>query len=219
MEEYEYIKGYENLYKICKGGKIFSCHQQKEMKAQTTSDNYYYVNLKKDGKKYKSRIHRLLAKQYINNPDNKPEVDHIDRNKQNNDLTNLRWVSRIENRNNRDDIIANLSEENKLARLDKIKQYKREWAEKNRREKGVKLRSEMTLTKDPNYKNNKAKEYKAKLTDEQKEAKLEARRLKYAENNIIDKQREYVNRPEVKERRRLQQIERRKKVKEITLDE
>ena len=107
----------------------------------------------------------------------------------------------------------------KLKTNDELREYKREWAEKNRREKGVKLRSEMTLTKDPNYKNNKAKEYKAKLTDEQKEAKLEARRLKYAENNINDKQREYVNRPEVKERRRLQQIERRKKLKEITLDE
>ena len=57
------------------------------------------------------------------------------------------------------------------------------------------------------------------MTDEQKEAKLEARRQKYTENNIIDKQREYVNRPEVKERRRLQQIERRNKKKQLSQNE
>ena len=45
--------------------------------------------------------HRLLAQQFIDNPDNLPEVDHIDRNRNNNSLSNLRWVSRSENCRNR----------------------------------------------------------------------------------------------------------------------
>jgi hypothetical protein len=100
----------------------------------------------------------------------------------------------------------------KMKTIDEMREYKRLWAEQDRRDKGMKKREEMILTKDPNYYNNKAKEYKAKLTDEQKQAKLEARRKKYAENKLNDKQREYINRPEVKERRRLQQIAKRKNI-------
>ena len=43
-------------------------------------------------------VHRLVAELYIPNPDNLPEVDHIDTNKINNHYTNLEWVSRKENR-------------------------------------------------------------------------------------------------------------------------
>ncbi len=101
---------------------------------------------------------------------------------------------------------------NKMKTDEELREYKRLWAEKNRREKGMKIKSEMVLTKDPEYYKNKEREYKAKMTPEQKQAKLELRRQKYAENKLNDKQKEYVNRPEVKERRRLQQIERRKKI-------
>ena len=45
--------------------------------------------------------HRLIAQHFIPNPDNLSDVDHIDRNKQNNTLSNLRWVSRSENLKNR----------------------------------------------------------------------------------------------------------------------
>jgi len=46
-------------------------------------------------------IHRLLAQAFIPNPENKPCVDHIDGNKQNNCLSNLRWATRVENNRNR----------------------------------------------------------------------------------------------------------------------
>lgn len=45
----------------------------------------------------KANIHRLVAEAFIPNPNNLSDVDHIDRNKHNNSISNLRWVSRIEN--------------------------------------------------------------------------------------------------------------------------
>ena len=197
MEEFEYIKGFENLYKINRNGDIYSCSYKKNIVHQITGDNYKYVHLTKDGVRTKARIHRLLALQYLQNPNNCAEVDHIDRDKNNNTLINLRWVTRTENRHNRPDIIINLTEEQKDERLTKIREYKRLWAQKNKKEKEPKIKVEKV---------------KPVLTDEQKQAKLELRRQKYAENKLNDKQKEYVNRPEVKERRRLQQIERRKKI-------
>lgn len=97
--DYEDMIGYENLYKINKGGSIWSCRYRKELKHLVKEDGYLYVDLSKDGKRTKGYISRLLAKQYIPNDDpiNKTQIDHIDRNKTNNNLDNLRWVTQAEN--------------------------------------------------------------------------------------------------------------------------
>jgi hypothetical protein len=97
--EFEPLKSYEGLYMINKKGEIWSCWYNKIMKPQI-EDGYFGINLRKDSKKHKGRIHRLLAIQYISNPDNFEVIDHIDRNRQNNNLENLRWCSRQTNSNN-----------------------------------------------------------------------------------------------------------------------
>ena len=56
---------------------------------------------KEDKKQCKATIHRLLAITFIPNPDNLPEVDHIDGNSLNNTLTNLRWCPQCDNCQNR----------------------------------------------------------------------------------------------------------------------
>ena len=68
MDNFEYIKGYENLYKINRNGEIYSCWYKKIMKHLKTDDGYYFINLKKEGIRKKGYIHRLLALQYIENP-------------------------------------------------------------------------------------------------------------------------------------------------------
>jgi hypothetical protein len=93
------VIGYEGLYKINCQGEVWSCSQRKMLTPQS-SQGYLHITLTKDKQRHKGRIHRLLAIQYIPNPDNLPEVDHIDRNRSNNDLSNLRWVTHHENMNN-----------------------------------------------------------------------------------------------------------------------
>ena len=65
------------------------------------SQGYLKVDLSKDGKRYKRKVARLVAMTYIPNPENKPEVDHINREeKLNNCVNNLRWVTSAENKEN-----------------------------------------------------------------------------------------------------------------------
>lgn len=55
------------------------------------------VNLWKDGKNRSYLIHRLVAEAFIPNPDDKPEVNHIDGDRHNNKLDNLEWTTKKEN--------------------------------------------------------------------------------------------------------------------------
>ena len=57
------------------------------------SNGYRYVDLYENGKSHKRPIHRLLAEQFIDNPENKPTVDHKNGNRLDNSLKNLRWAS------------------------------------------------------------------------------------------------------------------------------
>ena len=202
--EFEFIKGYENLYKINKNGEVYSCRYNKLKKHLITDDGYYFVSITKNGIKHKGRIHRLLALQYLDNPNELPEVDHIDRNKSNNTLTNLRWVTRVENRNNRADIIINKTDEEQCERLDNIREYKREWAEKNRREKGCEIKSEMTKTKDPHYKAEWSKNMRATETDEHKAERLRKRREAYAKKEQTEEQKEKARERARKQREKKQ---------------
>lgn len=59
-------------------------------------DGYYYVDLRKDGKDLKSRVHRLVAEAFIDNPEDKPIVHHRDTNRRNNKASNLQWMTEAE---------------------------------------------------------------------------------------------------------------------------
>lgn len=58
------------------------------------------VQLRKDGKSHFRYVHRLVAEAFIPNPENKPQVDHIDTDTSNNNVANLRWATPKENANN-----------------------------------------------------------------------------------------------------------------------
>lgn len=78
-------------------------HTQRGLrKLQKDSNGYLTVGLHTSNHRLVvRRVHRLVAAAWIPNPENKPEVDHIDREKSNNAVSNLRWVTNAENRDNR----------------------------------------------------------------------------------------------------------------------
>ena len=85
------IIGYEGLYAITSCGKVYSYRSKKFLKPRKIRDGYLQVNLYKDGKREFYYIHRLVAEAYLPNPDNLPQVNHKDENKENNALPNLEW--------------------------------------------------------------------------------------------------------------------------------
>ena len=88
-------------YFIYKDGRVFSERRQMFLKPGKDSTGYYYINLSSPIKKMKSlKPHRLVAEHYIPNPENKSEVDHINRDKNDNRVENLRWATRLENAQN-----------------------------------------------------------------------------------------------------------------------
>ena len=93
------VCGFEN-YKIYENGDVENVKTKRILKPQTDTPGYLYVILYKDGKRTNMKIHRLIALHYIQNSENKKCIDHIDRNKQNNNIDNLRWVTCSENQLN-----------------------------------------------------------------------------------------------------------------------
>jgi len=95
------IIGYEN-YLIYEDGRVFGKKYNRFLKPQTNNvSGYKQFNLCKEGKRKTHTVHRLLAEHYINNPENKKCVDHINRIRSDNRLGNLRWVSKTENNQNK----------------------------------------------------------------------------------------------------------------------
>jgi len=85
-------------YLIYEDGRVFSI--KKEMFLKGNGVKYNKVCLFKERKRFYKSIHRLLAETFIPNPENKPFVDHIDRNIKNNNIENLRWATASENGQN-----------------------------------------------------------------------------------------------------------------------
>ena len=108
MEEYRIIAGFEK-YSISNVGNVKNNKTGRIVKQQLEKDGYYVVVLITNKCSKNLRIHRLVAQSFIQNPLNKDCVDHIDNNKINNNVENLRWVTKGENSMN-----AKLSKSNKV---------------------------------------------------------------------------------------------------------
>jgi len=90
------IDGYEN-YLIYDDGRVQNKKTKRFLKQFFNKDAYYLVGLYKNGKRKCFSTHRLVALHYLDSVEGKNEIDHIDRNKTNNHISNLRWCNRSEN--------------------------------------------------------------------------------------------------------------------------
>ena len=91
------IKGWDGLYSVSNTGKVFSIRSNKCLKGVPEGMGYLQVYLCINGKCKRYVIHRIVAMHFIPNPENKPEVNHIDCVKSNNNVMNLEWVTPSEN--------------------------------------------------------------------------------------------------------------------------
>ena len=103
------IEGYENLYQVSNMGNVKSLDRIDSMGRHVkgglmsltpVKDGYLQASLSKDGDNKKYKVHRLVCKAFIPNPENKSEIDHINGDKTDNRVENLRWCTHKENMNN-----------------------------------------------------------------------------------------------------------------------
>lgn len=109
-EIYKDIRGYEELYQVSNLGNVRSLdrtiinsrNQERFIEGKILSPNkkrtgYLEITIGKNGRYRSFLIHRLVAKNFIENIENKPHINHIDGDKTNNTVSNLEWCTISEN--------------------------------------------------------------------------------------------------------------------------
>lgn len=109
-EKWKDIIGYEGLYKVSDKGRVLSVKRtvkcgkcgtremsERILKTALHRDGYELVYLSDKGFQKTTHVHRLVAKSFIQNPERKRTVNHIDGNKENNKVENLEWATHSEN--------------------------------------------------------------------------------------------------------------------------
>jgi hypothetical protein len=110
------IEKYSN-YEVSSGGDVRNKTTGQVLKQGITQRGYHRISF---GHKGQETVHRLIALAFLPNPDNLPEVDHIDRNQINNNIDNLRWVTSSENNINRK---SSKGEDRNITWCEKFKTY------------------------------------------------------------------------------------------------
>jgi len=84
------VKDYENYY-VFSDGRVYNSQRKSFMKDCVNANGSHYITLSSAKGKHNKYVHNLVATYFIDNPSNYKNVRHIDKNKNNNDFTNLEW--------------------------------------------------------------------------------------------------------------------------------
>lgn len=153
------IKDFEE-YQITDDCRVWSKKRNKWLKP-STNQGYWFVILCKEGKTYSRLIHRLVAEAFIPNPDNKPCIDHINGNRQDNSIENLRWCTYEENNNNP---------------ITKRRMSIGSTGKKHSDATKLKMSERMAGEKNPNFGKSRSDEFKKKMSEKGKQEVLSRKR-------------------------------------------
>ena len=96
FEQWLDIEGFPD-YCVSNRGRVYSRKTEKIMRGRPVSDGYLQVGLYRDGVRSWKYVSVLVAEAFLLNPEGLPDVDHIDHNRANNDVSNLRWLTHRKN--------------------------------------------------------------------------------------------------------------------------
>lgn len=116
MEMWRDVKGFEGRYRVSNKGRVLSVHRcakpglcyiEKTMTIQSNKKGYREIKLRKPGVYQRYFVHRLVALAFIEVVDGKDFVNHKDKDRKNNHVSNLEWCTHQENCDHRDGKINN----------------------------------------------------------------------------------------------------------------
>lgn len=96
MEKWKEIENFDG-YWVSTQGRLWSEKSKKFIKTWALRNGYLQVDLCRNAKRYHQLVHRLVAQAFIPNPENKPQIDHVNAKRTDNRVENLRWCSAKEN--------------------------------------------------------------------------------------------------------------------------
>jgi hypothetical protein len=111
-EQWRSISGYIN-YQVSNLGRVRNASTGKILKEGNMKSGYKNIVLCKEGKTRTHFVHRLVASEFLENTENKAYVDHVDHDKSNNCVSNLRWATPAENHMNMHQKRTNVSSQYK----------------------------------------------------------------------------------------------------------
>lgn len=100
QEVWKEVFGYEGRYEVSNRGRVYSHFLKRELTQYDRGNGYLSVMLSKKGKSKNYTVHSLVAEAFLGKPQKGLEIDHIDGNKTNNNVLNLRYITHSDNMNN-----------------------------------------------------------------------------------------------------------------------
>lgn len=104
-EIYIDIHNYEGHYQISNYGNVKSLKSNRLLTPQKTEKGYLSIKLQRENEQKTFRVHRLVAQMFISNIEDKPQINHKDGNKENNEVSNLEWCDNNYNAKHRKEVL------------------------------------------------------------------------------------------------------------------